>query len=165
MRLAREGASGITMVDLSNDGLAETSALVSAANPKCVTRLISADVANAADLERAFRAHVHEFGDLHACFNNAGIGERAKWHSVVDVNLNAVIQGTRLAVDDMRGKMGSAKTTASDRVVVNVASAGGIFPMPQAPVYSATKAAVVLYSQSLAHLHKTHGVRVNAVSP
>ena len=165
MRLAREGASGITMVDLSNDGLAETSALVSAANPKCVTRLISADVANAADLERAFRAHVHEFGDLHACFNNAGIGERAKWHSVVDVNLNAVIQGTRLAVDAMRGKMGSAKTTASDRVVVNVASAGGIFPMPQAPVYSATKAAVVLYSQSLAHLHKTHGVRVNALCP
>ena len=165
MRLAREGASGITMVDLSNDGLAETSALVSAANPKCVTRLISADVANAADLERAFRAHVHEFGDLHACFNNAGIGERAKWHSVVDVNLNAVIQGTRLAVDAMRGKMGSAKTTASDRVVVNVASAGGIFPMPQAPVYSATKAAVVLYSQSLAHLHKMHGVRVNALCP
>ena len=76
MRLAREGASGITMVDLSDDGLAKTSAQVSAANPKCVTRLISADVANAEDLERAFRGHVREFGDLHACFNNAGIGER-----------------------------------------------------------------------------------------
>ena len=165
MRLAREGASGITMVDLSDDGLAKTSALVSAANPKCVTRLISADVANAEDLERAFRGHVREFGDLHACFNNAGIGERANWKSVVDVNLNAVIQGTRLAVDAMRGKMGSAKTSSSDRVVVNVASAGGVFPMPQAPVYSATKAAVVLYTQSLAHLHKTHGVRVNALCP
>ena len=37
--------------------------------------------------------------------------------------------------------------------------------MPQAPVYSATKAAVVLYTQSLAHLHKTHGVGVNALCP
>jgi NADPH:quinone reductase-like Zn-dependent oxidoreductase len=49
--------------------------------------------------------------------------------------------------------------------VVNVASAGGVFPMPQAPVYSATKAAVVLFSRSLEHLHASKGVRVNALCP
>lgn len=37
--------------------------------------------------------------------------------------------------------------------------------MPLAPVYSATKAAVVLYSRSLAHLARTKGVRVNALCP
>ena len=163
MRLAREGASGLTLVDVSPEGVAETRALVSRANPSCVALVRVADVGDADALAEAFAAHVTRFASMHACFNNAGIGERADWRQVVNVNLCAVVQGTRLAVDAMT----SSKSASPERrpPVVNVASAGGLFPMPQAPVYSATKAAVVLFSRSLEHLRVTKGVRVNALCP
>ena len=166
MRLAREGASGLTLVDVSPDGVAETRALVSRANPSCVALVRVADVGDAGALASAFAAHVRRFGSMHACFNNAGIGERADWRQVVNVNLNAVVQGTRLAVDAMVDTESAAPGDATKTTsVVNVASAGGVFPMPQAPVYSATKAAVVLFSRSLEHLHASKGVRVNALCP
>ena len=166
MRLAREGASGLTLVDVSPEGVAETRALVSRANPSCVALVRVADVGDADALAEAFAAHVTRFESMHACFNNAGIGERADWRQVVNVNLCAVVQGTRLAVDAMVAtKSASPNDAARATSVVNVASAGGLFPMPQAPVYSATKAAVVLFSRSLEHLRVTKGVRVNALCP
>lgn len=166
MRLAREGASGLTLVDVSPEGVAETRALVSRANPSCVALVRVADVGDAGALAGAFAAHVTRFESMHACFNNAGIGERADWRQVVNVNLCAVVQGTRLAVDAMVAtKSASPSDAARTTSVVNVASAGGLFPMPQAPVYSATKAAVVLFSRSLEHLRVTKGVRVNALCP
>jgi NADPH:quinone reductase-like Zn-dependent oxidoreductase/short-subunit dehydrogenase len=166
VRLAREGASGLTLVDVSPDGVAETRALVSRANPSCVALVRVADVGDAGALASAFAAHVRRFGSMHACFNNAGIGERADWRQVVNVNVNAVVQGTRLAVDAMVDTESAAPGDATKTTsVVNVASAGGVFPMPQAPVYSATKAAVVLFSRSLEHLHASKGVRVNALCP
>ena len=160
MRLASEGAAGITLVDVSSDGIEGTKSLVLRANPLCVARCHVANVANADALAKSFAKHKEAFGSMHLCVNNAGIGERVGdgWREVVDVNLNAVIQGTRLAVEVMT-------TTKSAGAVLNVASAGGVFPMPQAPVYSATKAGVILFSQSLKHLHSTKGIRVNALCP
>lgn len=162
VRLASEGAAGITLVDVSLTGLEETRALVLRANPRCVALVQIANVANENELSKSFAAHKHRFNSMHACFNNAGVGERKNWKSVVDINLNAVIQGTRLAVDVMQ-------STKSPGTIVNVASAGGVFPMPQAPVYSATKAAVILFSQSLKHLSDSNKkyppIRVNALCP
>ena len=157
MRLSESGASGLTLVDVSRDALEATRSLALAANPSCRVVAVVADVANAPALEAAFATHARAHGGLHLCFNNAGVGERSDWRSVVDVNLNAVVHGTRLATALMARGGGGA--------VVNVASAGGVFAMPQAPVYSATKAAVVLFSKSLAHLAETKRVRVNALCP
>ena len=166
MRLASEGAGGLTLVDVSLDGVAETRALVAKANPSCVALVHVADVADEQALASAFANHVRRFDSMHACFNNAGIGERENWRQVVDINLNAVVQGTYNAVDAMTKTMSAApKDQTKTTSIVNVASAGGVFPMPQAPVYSATKAAVVLFSQSLKHLYAQKGIRVNALCP
>lgn len=163
LRLAREGVSGLTLVDVSRDATAETAASVAAANPDCAVEVVVADVSDPASLKAAFASHLRRHGALHLCFNNAGVGEREDWRSVVDINLNAVVHGTRLAIDAMTSS--GAASPEAPASVVNVASAGGVFPMPQAPVYSATKAAVVLFSKSLAHLARTRGVRVNALCP
>lgn len=150
-------------MDVSRDATAETAASVVAANPACAVEVVVADVSDPASLEAAFASHLRRHGALHLCFNNAGVGEREDWRSVVDINLNAVVHGTRLAIDAMTSSGAAAPEAPAS--VVNVASAGGVFPMPQAPVYSATKAAVVLFSKSLAHLAHTRGVRVNALCP
>eukprot|EP00128_Syssomonas_multiformis_P006022 Colp12_sorted_trinity150504_noHs@2062 len=49
-------------------------------------------------------------------------------------------------------------------VIINVASMGGLFPMPFAAVYSASKHGVVGFSRSLGHL-STNGIRVNCICP
>lgn len=56
-----------------------------------------------------FLRHVDAFGPLDLCFLNAGIEERRsfldggeEWRKVLDVDLTAVIDGTRLAVQQFR---------------------------------------------------------------
>lgn len=137
MRLANEGAAGMTLVDVSRAAADETRALVSAAvaSPSgraCTAVVVVADVADGAALEGAFATHVERFGTLHGCFNNAGVEERRDWRSVVDINLAAVIHGTRLAVKAMTStRSADPSSPSTTAAIVNVASAGGIFPMPQ----------------------------------
>ena len=50
-------------------------------------------------------------------------------------------------------------------MVVNTASIAALAPMPMDPIYAATKAAVVLFTQSCKMLAETEKVRVNAVLP
>jgi 15-hydroxyprostaglandin dehydrogenase (NAD) len=90
--------------------------------------------------------------------NNAGIAERgdvlsdplSNWRMVLDIDLAAVIEGTRLAVGFMTGSEPALYSRGG--VIVNVASAGGLFPMPFSPVYAAAKAGVVMFCQSLESL-------------
>jgi NAD(P)-dependent dehydrogenase (short-subunit alcohol dehydrogenase family) len=51
------------------------------------------------------------------------------------------------------------------RVIVNLASFVGLYPMAAAPVYSAAKAGVIGFSRSLAGLVGDSGIRVNAICP
>lgn len=105
-------------------------------------------------------------GRLDVLHNNAGIvcGEPL-WPRTapqvllrqMEVNLGGVIVGTRLAVDAMAPDGGG--------VVVNTGSIGSLLPLADEPVYSATKAAVLMFTRACAALHQTHNVRVNAVLP
>ena len=78
---------------------------------------------------------------------------------VLAVDLLAVVEGTRLAVQHMSERRGG--------VVVNVASMGGLLPMPFSVVYCAAKHGVIGLTRSLYHLAdpRLGGVRVNCVAP
>lgn len=53
----------------------------------------------------------------------------------------------------------------SKGVVVNIASGTALEPMPQVPIYGASKAAVLSLTGSTALILAKHGVRVNSVCP
>jgi NAD(P)-dependent dehydrogenase (short-subunit alcohol dehydrogenase family) len=121
----------------------------------------------AGNIVAAFDMHQQTFGHLDICVNNAGIGDvksflddrsvdgKGSWRKTVDINLTAVIDGTRIAVQAMEGRGG---------VIVNVASAAGLYPSSSQPIYSASKAGVVMFTRSLSKL-KAKGIRVNALCP
>ncbi len=159
--LAKAGAK-VIVADIDEKGGAETVDLAGAAGGIAIFR--RCDVTHTEDLANAFACAIEHFGSLDIAFNNAGIGgedlfedEAAAWQRVVDINLTAVIDATRIAVREMRHARGG--------VIINTASMGGLLPMPTSPVYAATKAGVVNFTRSLAYLASEHRIRVNAICP
>jgi len=104
------------------------------------------------------------FGRLDALVNNAGvfelrtIGDAAPDHvrRLWDTNVLGVVETTRAALPLLKQARGN---------VVNVASVVADHPMPNASVYSATKAAVLALTRAWARELAGEGVRVNAISP
>ena len=162
--LAREGAS-VLVADVDEAGGQETVSQITRAGGKA--SFTKADVASPAGISAMFDAAEQAFGGVDIVHNNAGImtGGSPNWpdagnekvHLVVGVNLGGVIMGTQEAVQRMRKRGGGA--------VVNTASVAGLQPMGMDPVYAATKAGVILFTQSCAMLKDTENVRVNAVLP
>ena len=50
-------------------------------------------------------------------------------------------------------------------LIITVASAGGIFPMPMAPVYATAKSGVIHFTRSLAPRLKKRNIRICALCP
>jgi 3(or 17)beta-hydroxysteroid dehydrogenase len=117
---------------------------------------------------------VAAFGRLDILVNNAGIvsgagiGDHddaamfAAWDKVLAVNLTGTMAGCRAAIAAMRDNPGGAKGA-----IVNIASTTAIMPLPTDVGYSASKAAVVALSKSVATWVAQHGldIRCNTVIP
>ena len=160
--LAARGAN-VVVADIEPFGGDETVKTIRAAGGKAT--FIRCDATRTASLEAAIAKAVAEFGRLDFAYNNAGVGgedlfadNAGPWKLMIDINLAAVIEGTRLAVRQMRSQN-------SGGVIINTASMGGLLPMPNSPVYAATKAGVVNFSRSLAYLALDSRIRVNAICP
>ena len=113
----------------------------------------------------AFDWAVEHFGQFDIAFNNAGVSsedlfadEPGHWARIIDIDLTAVIDATRLAVRKM-------KLADNAGVIINTASLIGLWPMASTPVYAAAKAGVVNFSRSLAYLAVESNIRVNAICP
>jgi 3-oxoacyl-[acyl-carrier protein] reductase len=106
-----------------------------------------------------------EFGGLDILVNNAGITRdrslmgmsRQEWSDVIDTDLTGVFNMARACIITfLKQRRGN---------IVNIASVGGIRPMPGQVNYAAAKAGVIGFTKSLAREVATYNVRVNAVAP
>jgi len=79
------------------------------------------------------------------------------WEAMLAINLRATVACSRAVLPRML-----ARGTGS---IVHLASLAALGPGPGQAAYSASKAAVLSFSESLAAECKEHGVRVNAVLP
>jgi len=172
LNLIKEGAS-VAVVDISEKQGKETLALIGKLGEEKNCLFIPCDVTDFASLYGATKTCIAKFGRLDIFCNNAGIGDGEAefyqctgkkieesyriWKKVVDINLNAVMLGTQIAIQEMRKlKRGG--------LIVNTASMAGLIPMSTTPIYSATKAGVVHFSRALASL-SDEGIYVNAICP
>jgi 3-oxoacyl-[acyl-carrier protein] reductase len=124
------------------------------------------DVADAASVEEATEATTIALERIDALVCSAGItGPNTTtweypvdaWRQVLDVNLNGVFLCNRAVVQRMlRQDYGR---------IVNIASVAGKEGNPNAPAYSASKAAVIGLTKSLGKELAKTGIRVNCVTP
>ncbi len=163
LALAREGAR-VAIADVDVAGGEETVRQIQAAGGEAF--FVESDVSTPAGIQAMFDTVRDAYGAVDIVHNNAGImtADTPGWpdvgleriHLVMSTNASGVMMGTRQAIADMRGRGG---------VVVNTASIAGQGPLPNDPIYSASKAAIIRFTESCEPLAKSHGVRINAVLP
>ncbi|WES63816.1 glucose 1-dehydrogenase [Microbacter sp. GSS18] len=165
VRLASEGAK-LSLVDVSEAGLAATAEAVREAAPDAELITVTADVSQEADVQRYVDETVAAFGRIDGFFNNAGIEGKqnltedftaSEFDRVVAINLRGVFLGLEKVLGIMRTQGGGA--------VVNTASVGGIRGVGNQSGYAAAKHGVVGLTRNSAVEYGADGVRVNAIAP
>ncbi|WP_194816418.1 SDR family NAD(P)-dependent oxidoreductase [Nocardia sp. XZ_19_385] len=123
------------------------------------------DVSDAAQMADLAQTVLRDHGVPDVLVSNAGIGMTGPflattaddWERVVGVNLLGVVHGARVFAPAM-AERGSGH-------IVNVASAAAFAPSRSLSAYGATKAAVVMFSESLRGELAAHGVGVTVICP
>ena len=161
-QLAAEGASVVVNYATSRAGADKVVVEIAGAGGKAIT--VQADVSKKADIDRLFAETRKAFGKLDILVNNAGIYEFSPlenitedhFHKQFNLNVLGLLLTTQEAVKHLTPAGGS---------VVNISSVVGVNPLPNAAVYSATKAAVDAVTKSLAKELGPKNIRVNSINP
>jgi NADP-dependent 3-hydroxy acid dehydrogenase YdfG len=127
---------------------------------------VAADVTRRADMETVAARAVERFGAIDVLVNNAGVmplaffADHARamdaWDRAIDVNLKGVLNGIAAVYDQMMSQRRGH--------VVNIASIYANRGVAGSAVYSATKAAVVVLSDSL-RVETQGTIKVTVVRP
>ncbi|MEJ7605826.1 MAG: SDR family NAD(P)-dependent oxidoreductase [Bryobacteraceae bacterium] len=158
-RLAAAGAT-VAIADIDLAAATVTSQEIPNSFP------VHLDVTDGASVQSAVDHIVAQTGRLDILVNNAGIagksapiGEQneADWDRVIAINMTGVFLCTRAAVVHMR--------TRQYGRIVNIASIAGKEGNPNMVAYSATKAAVIGLTKSVAKEVATESICINAVAP
>ena len=162
-RLAAGRGARLVLVDIRPDAAAAVAASLPGGADRHSIQV--GDLTKRADVERILAAIGAEHGRIDVLVNNAGMtsAERFDERSVesieleLNVNLYAPLMLTRLAVDLLRA--------APDPRVVTTVSLGGIFPLGETPIYTASKFGLRGAMLSIALDLRTKGIIAGSVLP
>jgi NADP-dependent 3-hydroxy acid dehydrogenase YdfG len=126
---------------------------------------VQADVADRASAERMVAQTVERFGRLDILVNNAGVmmlapfadGKPDDWRKMMDVNVLGLMYATRAAIPHLR--------RAGRGDIVNISSVAGRLAFVGGAVYTATKFAIVGFSDTLRRELLRDKIRVTSIEP
>lgn len=159
-RLAREPGAELILVARREERLRELAAVL-----PCKATYLAVDVTEA-DAPARVRAHVEEHGGrLHLLVNNAGAAWRGSFaeggyagvHRHMELNFDAVVRLAEALLPLLRA--------SSPAAIVNVASTAGRVARARSGAYSASKFALIGWTDSLYAEERSSGVHVGMVLP
>jgi 3-oxoacyl-[acyl-carrier protein] reductase len=126
---------------------------------------VAADVSTAEGCARITAETTQRFGGADILINNAGTGSNetiqdaddAKWQYYWDLHVMAAVRLARGLVPGMKARGGG--------VILHNASICAVQPLWYEPIYNTTKAALMMFSKTLANEVVGDNIRVNTINP
>ena len=160
---AKEGYT-LVLLALNTKNLEQAQTELNAQYPLCLVETVSVDFNNPSDVESAIKSIIEMHENIDVLVNSAGVlaaGNTdislATLSELVNVNLLSTITACNLIAEKMK-QQGYGE-------IYNLGSTAGLVPVPKIAAYSATKAAMVSYSQSLYQELLPFGVKVCCLCP
>ena len=128
--------------------------------------VLPGDVGEESDVRASIQTFVERFGGIDILTNNAGITgpigptqniDGADWERAIRVNLLGCFLCTRYALPYMIEQQAGK--------IINLSGGGAVGPRPRFGAYSASKAAVVRLTETVAAEVAEYGIDVNAIAP
>jgi NAD(P)-dependent dehydrogenase (short-subunit alcohol dehydrogenase family) len=135
-RFLKEGAK-VIVSDIDADGLARTASELVRPND---VRVVSADVAKRADVDRLVATAAREFGRIDIMVNNAGVARNQNlleisekdFDDVIAINLKGAFFGVQAAAKQMIAQGGGG-------VIINMSSVNALLAIPSLATYAISK--------------------------
>jgi len=161
LKLGMNGFKVILNYHVNKDNAVEIASSLGVEN----TLLIEADITNIEAVNEMVSKTLEKFGRIDILVNNAGITRdrtfvkmsKEEWDEVINVNLNGVFNVTKAVIGIMI-EQGSG-------TIINISSIVGEIGNFGQTNYSASKAALIGFTKSLAKEVARKGIRVNAIAP
>src|SRR5512139_3310139 len=160
--LAQAGAD-LAIVSRKLPDLEKVAEEVRKLGKKCLP--VQAHLGKVEEINQLVKRALEEFGKIDILVNNAAtnptmasaidVDERT-WDSIMNLNLKGLFFLGQAVARVMRGKGGGK--------IINVASVAGITP-DILPLYSISKAGVIMATKVMAREWATYNIRVNAIAP
>lgn len=164
LRLAQDGFD-IALNDL-NETMFEGNDIVEKIREtgvKC--EYFCADVSDYSQCEEMVGRVKETFGGLDVLVNNAGITKDGLMARMSEEQYDAVINVNQKSVFNMMKHAGKIMMKQRSGKIVNLASVAGLYGNPGQINYSASKAAIIGMTKTVAKELGSRGVNVNAVAP
>lgn len=124
-----------------------------------------ADVSSKEQVEAAIEQLTNKLGTADILINNAGIAtfgtvlemDPVEWKQMIDTNLMGTYYATRAVLPQLIEKNGGD--------IINISSTSGLSGAATSSAYSASKFAVIGFTESLAQEVRRNNIRVSALTP
>lgn len=127
-----------------------------------------ADVRKIRKMETLARTALQAYGGIHILVNNAGTAGRAlqtevhqlateEWNDIIETNLTGTFHCCKAVLDTM--------ITQREGHIINIASLAGKYPFPGASAYCASKAGLLIFSESLMLEARKYNIKVSCIAP
>jgi NAD(P)-dependent dehydrogenase (short-subunit alcohol dehydrogenase family) len=165
MCMAREGAT-IVIADINLANARNVAKEIRALKSKALA--IKVDVTKSAQVGKAVQRTLKRFGKIDIVVNDAGTGGEhigppltnitdEDWDKTLDINCKGIFIVCKAVMPHLKEQKKGK--------IINISSAAGKKASPTIPVYSASKAAVISLTQSLAEELAPYNIQVNAICP
>lgn len=160
---ATEGAK-VVVSDINEAAAQGTAEEIKAGGGDAIA--VKTNVADEADIQTLINTAVSTYGTVDILVNNAGIMDNFEpagdiqddqWDKIFAVNTTSVMRATRKVLPIFLEKKAG--------VIINIASAGGLFGARAGAAYTASKHAVVGFTKNTGFMYAKEGIRCNAIAP